>query len=68
MAEAVIDAAAKLQLVDAQGVPAAPADNGAKLQLDEETGEWVTSFRTQQHDASWCGASNSPVPRSLRAS
>jgi len=47
MAEAVTDAAAKLQLADAQG---APADNGAKLQLDEETGEWVTSFRTQQDD------------------
>ncbi|KAK4457805.1 tRNA synthetases class I, catalytic domain-containing protein [Cladorrhinum samala] len=39
MAEAVTDAAAKLQLADAQG---APADNGAKLQLDEETGEWVS--------------------------
>ena len=36
MADVVVDAAAKLQLVDA------PADNGAKLQLDEETGEWVS--------------------------
>jgi glutaminyl-tRNA synthetase len=36
MADAVADAAAKLQLGDA------PADNGAKLQLDEETGEWVS--------------------------
>lgn len=37
MADAVADAAAKLQLGDA---PA--AENGAKLQLDEETGEWVS--------------------------
>ena len=36
MADAVADAAAKLQLKEA------PADNGAKLQLDEETGEWVS--------------------------
>ena len=36
MADAVADAAAKLQLGDA------PAVNGAKLQLDEETGEWVS--------------------------
>jgi len=36
MADAVADAAAKLQLGDA------PAENGAKLQLDEETGEWVS--------------------------
>jgi glutaminyl-tRNA synthetase len=36
MADAVTDAAAKLQLGDA------PADNGAKLQLDEETGEMVS--------------------------
>ncbi|KAH6856906.1 tRNA synthetases class I, catalytic domain-containing protein [Chaetomium sp. MPI-CAGE-AT-0009] len=36
MADAVADAAAKMQLGDA------PADNGAKLQLDEETGEWVS--------------------------
>ena len=36
MADAVADAAAKLQLGDAL------ADNGAKLQLDEETGEWVS--------------------------
>jgi glutaminyl-tRNA synthetase len=36
MADAVADAAAKLQLGDA------PADNGAKLQLDEETGEMVS--------------------------
>jgi glutaminyl-tRNA synthetase len=36
MADAVADAAAKLQLGDA------PTDNGAKLQLDEETGEMVS--------------------------
>lgn len=36
MADAVADAAAKLQLNEA------PADNGAKLQLDEETGDWVS--------------------------
>ncbi|KAH6635654.1 tRNA synthetases class I, catalytic domain-containing protein [Chaetomium sp. MPI-SDFR-AT-0129] len=37
MADAVADAAAKLQLGDG-----APAEGGAKLQLDEETGEWVS--------------------------
>jgi glutaminyl-tRNA synthetase len=37
MADAVADAAAKLELSDAP-----PADNGAKLQFDEETGEWVS--------------------------
>ncbi|KAL2259565.1 hypothetical protein VTK26DRAFT_6717 [Humicola hyalothermophila] len=36
MENAVADAAAKLQLNEA------PTDNGAKLQLDEETGEWVS--------------------------
>ncbi|AEO55560.1 hypothetical protein MYCTH_2299521 [Thermothelomyces thermophilus ATCC 42464] len=36
MADGVADAAAKLQLGDA------PTENGAKLQLDEETGEWVS--------------------------
>ncbi|KAK4161944.1 tRNA synthetases class I, catalytic domain-containing protein [Cladorrhinum sp. PSN259] len=40
MANVVTDAAANLQLADAQAAP--PADNGAKLQLDEETGEWVS--------------------------
>jgi glutaminyl-tRNA synthetase len=39
MADAVADAAAKLQLADA---PADNGANGAKLQLDEETGEWVS--------------------------
>jgi glutaminyl-tRNA synthetase len=40
MADAVADAAAKLQLGDSPSP--APSENGAKLQLDEETGEWVS--------------------------
>lgn len=40
MAEAVSDATAKLNLEEP--VPAAAADNAPKLQLDEETGEWVS--------------------------
>ncbi|KXX74329.1 putative glutamine--tRNA ligase [Madurella mycetomatis] len=47
MEDAVADAAAKLQLGEA------PTENGAKLQLDEETGEWDTpaALKTAQDGA-----------------
>ncbi|KAK4174533.1 tRNA synthetases class I, catalytic domain-containing protein [Triangularia setosa] len=44
MADSIADSTAKLEINDASATPAtAPAaDNAPKLQLDEETGEWVS--------------------------
>jgi hypothetical protein len=61
MADAVTDAAANLQLADAQAAP--PADNGAKLQLDEETGEWVTFFPLTSHRATSLTFKGSRYPK-----
>ncbi|KAK0665200.1 tRNA synthetases class I, catalytic domain-containing protein [Cercophora samala] len=47
MADSIADSTAKLEINDAPDTPPAPdaapaADNAPKLQLDEETGEWVS--------------------------